>query len=150
MQDRAQRRRTFHGTYPAGAVVPVASTAPMSLSEYRRKRDFNRTREPAPGAAAGPSRPIFVVQLHHATRRHYDFRLQVGGTLKSWAVPKGPSFDPKVKRLAAEVEDHPIGYARFEGEIPEGQYGGGHVALFDRGVWSTDGDPTAQLAKGHL
>jgi bifunctional non-homologous end joining protein LigD len=122
----------------------------MSLSEYRRKRDFNRTREPAPGAAAGPSRPIFVVQLHHATRRHYDFRLQVGGTLKSWAVPKGPSFDPKVKRLAAEVEDHPIGYARFEGEIPEGQYGGGHVALFDRGVWSTDGDPSAQLAKGQL
>jgi bifunctional non-homologous end joining protein LigD len=91
-----------------------------------------------------------VVQLDHATRRHYDFRLQVGGTLKSWAVPKGPSFDPSVKRLAAEVEDHPIGYARFEGEIPEGQYGGGHVALFDRGVWSTDGDPAAQLAKGHL
>lgn len=122
----------------------------MSLSEYRRKRDFHRTREPAPRAKAGPSRPIFVVQLHHATRRHYDFRLQVGGTLKSWAVPKGPSFDPTVKRLAAQVEDHPIDYARFEGEIPEGQYGGGHVALFDRGVWSTDGDPTAQLTKGHL
>jgi bifunctional non-homologous end joining protein LigD len=122
----------------------------MSLQEYRRKRDFSRTREPRAGAAPARSRPIFVVQLHHASRRHYDFRLQVGDTLKSWAVPKGPSFDPKVKRLAAQVEDHPIGYAGFEGEIPEGQYGGGHVALFDRGAWSTDGDPAAQLAKGHL
>jgi len=123
----------------------------MSLTDYRRKRDFTRTREPAPraGAAAG-QRSLFVVQLHHASRRHYDFRLQVGDTLKSWAVPKGPSFDPAIKRLAAEVEDHPVDYAEFEGEIPAGEYGGGHVALFDRGVWTCDGDVEAQLRKGHL
>jgi bifunctional non-homologous end joining protein LigD len=123
----------------------------MSLTEYRRKRDFASTREPEPGKPLPKGRrAIFVVQLHHASRRHYDFRLQVGNTLKSWAVPKGPSLDPKVKRLAAEVEDHPVSYASFEGEIPKGEYGGGHVALFDRGVWSSDGDVDAQLAKGHL
>ncbi|HVK50368.1 MAG TPA: DNA ligase D [Pseudoxanthomonas sp.] len=123
----------------------------MSLTEYERKRHFQRTREPAPGKRRGPAaRPIFVVQLHHASHRHYDFRLQVGDALKSWAVPKGPSLDPTVKRLAAEVEDHPLDYAGFEGEIPEGEYGGGHVAVFDHGLWSTDGDPRAQLAKGHL
>ena len=123
----------------------------MSLTEYERKRHFQRTREPAPGKPrkAG-ARPIFVVQLHHASHRHYDFRLQVGDTLKSWAVPKGPSLDPSVKRLAAEVEDHPLDYAGFEGEIPEGEYGGGHVAVFDHGLWSTRDDAQAQLAKGHL
>ena len=116
----------------------------MSLLEYRRKREFSRTREPAPGEEhAHGSRAIFVVQLHHASRRHYDFRLQVGGVLKSWAVPKGPSFDPKVKRMAVEVEDHPLAYAGFEGDIPKGQYGGGHVARFDAGYWSTDGDAEA-------
>ncbi|MGN6153914.1 MAG: DNA ligase D [Lysobacteraceae bacterium] len=123
----------------------------MSLQEYRRKRRFDLTREPAPAAARPRAgRPIFVVQLHHARRRHYDFRLQVGDVLRSWAVPKGPSFDPAVKRLAVEVEDHPLDYADFEGEIPQGQYGGGHVALYDRGLWTTDGDPEAQLRKGHL
>ena len=122
----------------------------MSLAEYRRKRHFGRTREPEPGAALLGERPIFVVQLHHASRRHYDFRLQVGDTLKSWAVPKGPSYDPTVKRMAVEVEDHPLDYASFEGEIPKGEYGGGHVARFDQGVWSTAHDVQAQLAKGHL
>jgi bifunctional non-homologous end joining protein LigD len=123
----------------------------MSLVEYQRKRQFDRTREPAPGKPLPEGqRAIFVVQLHHASRRHYDFRLQVGDTLKSWAVPKGPSYDPSVKRMAVEVEDHPISYAKFEGEIPRGQYGGGHVALFDTGVWSTPYDAEAQLAKGHL
>ncbi|ODU52810.1 MAG: DNA ligase D [Lysobacteraceae bacterium SCN 69-48] len=123
----------------------------MSLVEYRRKREFSRTREPAPGRSRSHGdRAIFVVQLHHASRRHYDFRLQVGGVLRSWAVPKGPSFDPAVKRMAVEVEDHPLDYAGFEGDIPKGQYGGGHVARFDTGYWSTDGDAQAQLDKGHL
>lgn len=123
----------------------------MSLVEYRRKRRFDQTKEPEPGKALPKGqRAIFVVQLHHASRRHYDFRLQVGDALKSWAVPKGPSYDPKVKRMAVEVEDHPVDYAAFEGDIPKGQYGGGHVAQFDHGVWATQGDPEAQLAKGHL
>ena len=123
----------------------------MTLEDYRRKRRFDRTREPEPGKAAPRGkRPIFVVQLHHASRRHYDFRLQVGDALRSWAVPKGPSYDPAVKRMAVEVEDHPLDYASFEGEIPREEYGGGHVARFDHGVWATDGDPEAQLLKGHL
>ncbi|NLC60316.1 MAG: ATP-dependent DNA ligase, partial [Gammaproteobacteria bacterium] len=123
----------------------------MSLADYRRKRSFDKTREPEPGKAPPKGRrPIFVVQLHHASRRHYDFRLQVGDALKSWAVPKGPSYDPRVKRMAVEVEDHPLDYAGFEGEIPRDQYGGGHVAQFDHGIWATEGDPEAQLAKGHL
>ena len=123
----------------------------MSLVEYRRKRQFGKTREPEPGQAPPEGqRPIFVVQLHHASRRHYDFRLQVGDALKSWAVPKGPSYDPTVKRMAVEVEDHPLDYADFEGDIPKGEYGGGHVAQFDHGVWSTALDVEAQLAKGHL
>lgn len=122
----------------------------MSLKAYRGKRDFEQTREPS-GALRGRSkRPIFVVQLHHARRRHFDFRLQVGDVLKSWAVPKGPSMDPSVKRLAVEVEDHPLDYADFEGDIPQGNYGAGHVECFDRGLWSTEHDARAQLRKGHL
>jgi bifunctional non-homologous end joining protein LigD len=122
----------------------------MSLQEYRRKRNFAKTREPAlENSAGGAGRAIFVVQLHHASRRHFDFRLQVGDALKSWAVPKGPSYNPKVKRLAVEVEDHPVSYADFEGDIDEG-YGKGHVDQFDHGVWSTEGDAEAQIRKGHL
>lgn len=121
-----------------------------SLREYQRKRDFSRTREPAGNMAAGTDhRAIFVVQLHHASRRHFDFRLQVGNVLKSWAVPKGPSYDPQVKRLAVEVEDHPLSYAGFEGDIEHG-YGKGHVDQFDTGVWASEGDAEAQLRKGHL
>lgn len=120
------------------------------LRDYRRKRDFSKTREPAADdVRARDRRAIFVVQLHHASRRHFDFRLQVGDVLKSWAVPKGPSYDPRLKRLAVEVEDHPIAYADFEGDIEHG-YGKGHVDLFDRGVWTTPGDAEAQLRKGHL
>ena len=123
----------------------------MSLVDYQKKRHFGKTSEPGPGKNLSPrGRPIFVVQLHHASHRHYDFRLQVGNVLKSWAVPKGPSLDPSVKRLAAEVEDHPLDYADFEGMIPKGQYGAGHVAVFDKGIWATDEDAATQLKKGHL
>lgn len=123
----------------------------MSLEVYSRKRDFSRTREPAPRAPGmRTGRSVFVVQLHHASRRHYDFRLEVDGLLRSWAVPKGPSLDPRVRRMAVEVEDHPLDYADFEGEIPRGEYGAGKVAIFDRGTWSTDGDAVEQLAEGHL
>lgn len=124
----------------------------MSLREYARKRRFGQTPEPADDAGVGRRghRPTFVVQLHHARARHYDFRLEMDGTLKSWAVPKGPSFRVGEKRLAVEVEDHPLGYASFEGDIPEGHYGAGHVDRFDHGVWSADGDPLASLAAGKL
>lgn len=121
----------------------------MSRRDYLRKRDLAKSGEPDFDVSGTESRAIFVVQLHHASSRHFDFRLQVGDALKSWAVPKGPSFDPKVKRLAIEVEDHPISYADFEGDIRHG-YGKGHVDLFDRGVWSTQGDAGSQLKKGHL
>lgn len=123
----------------------------MSLREYVRKRRFDETPEPAgdrrPRAS---SEPIFVVQLHHARARHYDFRLEVDGVLKSWAVPKGPSLRPGEKRLAVEVEDHPLSYATFEGDIPPGQYGAGHVDIFDHGHWSAHGEPLQALGKGRL
>lgn len=140
-----------HGNSEASGTIESRHATRMSLAEYRRKRQFGKTREPEPGKPLPRGkRAMFVVQLHHATRRHYDFRLQVGDALKSWAVPKGPSYDPKVKRMAVEVEDHPVDYAQFEGDIPKGEYGGGHVAQFDHGVWSTEGDAEQQLAKGHL
>jgi len=123
----------------------------MSLQEYRRKRRFGETPEPDDerrGAAA--RRPIFVVQLHHASSRHYDFRLEADGVLKSWAVPKGPSLRVGEKRLAVEVEDHPLSYATFEGDIPEGHYGAGHVDVYDHGTWACDGDPLDAIAAGKL
>ena len=123
----------------------------MSLRDYTRKRRFDQTPEPAEDAAATAHRqPVFVVQLHHASSRHYDFRLEADGVLKSWAVPKGPSLRAGEKRLAVQVEDHPLAYAGFEGDIPQGQYGAGHVQVFDHGTWHCDGDALAALDAGKL
>src|SRR5688500_704624 len=122
----------------------------MGLAEYKRKRNFRKTPEPAGKVAPSQGELHFVVQKHAASRLHYDFRLELDGVLKSWAVPKGPSLDPSVKALAVEVEDHPLDYAGFEGVIPKGQYGGGTVMVWDRGEWAPDGDAAAALKKGHL
>lgn len=105
-------------------------------SDYNKKRDFSKTKEPQDRQSHKNSdKPIFVIQKHDATNLHYDFRLEIGGTLKSWSVPKGPSTDPRVKRMAIPTEDHPIAYADFEGTIPEGQYGGGTVMIWDNGTF---------------
>jgi bifunctional non-homologous end joining protein LigD len=125
----------------------------MALTRYREKRDFQITSEPA--GAQQPKKPrralSFVIQKHAATALHYDFRLEWDGVLLSWAVPKGPSFDPSVKRLAMAVEDHPLEYAGFEGVIPDGQYGGGTVMVWDRGTWEPkDPDVAASMQKGEL
>lgn len=122
----------------------------MSLGEYNRKRDFEKTAEPPGRPGSSATGRSFVIQKHAATRLHYDFRLELDGALKSWSVPKGPSLDPAAKRLAVAVEDHPIDYGGFEGIIPKGQYGGGTVLLWDRGTWSPVGDAAASLAAGHL
>src|SRR5690349_14707531 len=112
----------------------------MGLREYHRKRDFKATPEPRGRRTASHRRLAFVIQKHDASHLHYDFRLELDGVLKSWAVPKGPDFDPANKRLAMQVEDHPLEYGGFEGTIPQGQYGGGTVLLWDRGTWEPIGN----------
>lgn len=134
----------------------MSPSATGSLKEYHRKRDFRRTGEPR--GARRKSRPStlrYVIQKHAASHLHFDLRLELDGVMKSWAVPKGPSLDPSVKRLAMQVEDHPIAYNRFEGTIPKGEYGGGTVMLWDTGTYTTpeesddpEGDLRAAYRKG--
>lgn len=135
--------------------MPDRKTA-AQLAEYRRKRDFARTKEPkgdtiaTNSRGAGKSRLAYVIQKHAATQLHFDLRLELDGVMKSWAVPKGPSLDPSVKRLAMQVEDHPVEYNTFEGTIPEGEYGGGTVMLWDRGSYTYGGPPSDEEPEAAL
>jgi bifunctional non-homologous end joining protein LigD len=159
-----QRKRTTPAA-KSGTKPPTKTRPKSSLAEYRQKRDFTKTKEPS-GATRAPARRSpakrkaaklrFVIQKHAASHLHFDFRLELDGVMKSWAVPKGPSYDPAVRRLAMQVEDHPIEYNTFEGTIPKGEYGGGTVMLWDRGTYEPE-DPEggvdalrAGYAKGDL
>ena len=127
----------------------VSRSAADPLTDYKKKRDFARTAEPEPKRGRGKGRQ-FVVQKHDARRLHYDLRLELGGTLKSWAVTRGPSLIAGEKRLAVRTEDHPMQYLDFEGNIPKGEYGGGAMIVWDRGRWDSAFDPEKGLKKGHL
>ena len=139
---------------PAKRQAATTTAAPAGrLGEYRRKRDFSRTGEPRGGPRKAARKLAYVIQKHAASHLHFDLRLELDGVMKSWAVPKGPSLDPAVKRLAMQVEDHPIEYNRFEGTIPQGEYGGGTVMIWDRGTYTyagdQDDDPVESLRRGY-
>lgn len=125
------------------------ATSRSALASYHHKRNFAATPEPKGRIARNEGRS-FAIQKHDASRLHFDFRLELDGVLKSWAVTRGPSLDPSDKRLAVRVEDHPLDYGGFEGTIPKGQYGGGTVMLWDKGEWEPEGDPHEGLRKGKL
>ena len=156
----AKRARAAMPATPAAKRAtkrPAASAtveADKPLAKYNAKRDFTKTAEPAGIVPAADDVEqdslIFVIQKHWASRLHYDFRLELDGVMKSWAVPKGPSFDPAMKSMAIQVEDHPLSYNSFEGTIPEGEYGGGTVILWDNGTWQPVGDPHNGPVKGNL
>jgi bifunctional non-homologous end joining protein LigD len=151
MARKAVRKTTKAGKVPSKS--PARKASPHAkLKTYRAKRDFKITAEPS-GAHKVQKAPHlrYVIQKHAATRLHYDLRLELDGVFRSWAVTKGPSLNPKDKRLAVEVEDHPLDYGDFEGAIPKGEYGGGTVMLWDRGFWAPQSkDPSRALAKGEL
>ncbi len=150
----SHRRDRRYISFMATAKKKTAArrTKPKRLPEYEAKRDFAVTPEPAPGAVAPSPVPTYMIHKHHASRLHYDLRLEIDGALASWAVPKGPSYDPDVKRLAVQTEDHPLEYGSFEGRIPDGEYGAGDSLIWDRGVYETvpPGQASQQRKKGHL
>jgi bifunctional non-homologous end joining protein LigD len=140
---------------PKPATAKPAHPPPASLATYAEKRDFAVTSEPPPSGGPAPTTngpPTFMIHKHAARRLHYDLRLEIEGALASWAVPQGPCFDPSVKRLAVQTEDHPLAYANFEGRIPDGEYGAGEALVWDRGIYETVPPGTAVFMrdKGHL